>query len=194
MLNKRQCFGDPHQLYLLNSPSSFSYIKVLRLQTDFHELPEFSSTLLSPSGDPVHQFDGYLDKESTERKMAHDIFNKGDTVFRSGDILIQDECGYFYFHDRSGDTFRWKGENVGTAEVESAISRILKMTDVVVYGVEIPGECIICFKIFFGLFGWISLFFQISDSREKWIVLSHQLPALWLPAPCDINRACLGKY
>ncbi|XP_057302063.1 long-chain fatty acid transport protein 1-like isoform X2 [Hydractinia symbiolongicarpus] len=89
--------------------------------------------------DPVHQFDGYVDKESTDKKIVSDIFNKGDSAFRSGDILVQDEFGYFYFQDRGGDTFRWKGENVGTAEVEAAISRILNMMDVVVYGVEIPG-------------------------------------------------------
>ena len=91
------------------------------------------------SDDPVHQFDGYVDKEATDKKIVHDIFNKGDSAFRSGDILVQDKEGYFYFQDRGGDTFRWKGENVGTAEVEIAITKILRMTDVVVYGVEIPG-------------------------------------------------------
>lgn len=85
-----------------------------------------------------------MDKEATDKKTAYDIFTKGDTVFRSGDILCQDRLGYYYFHDRTGDTFRWKGENVGTAEVEGAISRILNMKDVVVYGVEIPGTFIEC--------------------------------------------------
>ena len=89
--------------------------------------------------DPVHQFDGYVDKEATDKKIVHDIFTRGDSAFRSGDILVQDKEGYFYFQDRGGDTFRWKGENVGTAEVEIAITKILSMTDVVVYGVEIPG-------------------------------------------------------
>lgn len=50
-----------------------------------------------------------------------------------------DECGYFYFKDRQGDTFRWKGENVSTAEVESLISKALDLRDCAVYGVEIPG-------------------------------------------------------
>jgi len=89
--------------------------------------------------DPVHQFDGYVDKEATDKKIVHDIFAKGDSAFRSGDILIQDREGYYYFQDRGGDTFRWKGENVGTAEVEATISKILNQMDVVVYGVEIPG-------------------------------------------------------
>ena len=51
-----------------------------------------------------------------------------------------DEEGLVYFCDRSGDTFRWKGENVSTAEVETRIATVLKLTDVVVYGVEVPGN------------------------------------------------------
>ncbi len=51
-----------------------------------------------------------------------------------------DEEGWVYFCDRSGDTFRWKGENVSTAEVETRIATVLKLTDVVVYGVEVPGN------------------------------------------------------
>src|SRR4051812_33080912 len=50
-----------------------------------------------------------------------------------------DELGYFYFQDRSGDTFRWKGENVSTAEVESIVSKIFGSKDCTVYGVQIAG-------------------------------------------------------
>lgn len=53
---------------------------------------------------------------------------------------MMDEFGYFYFRDRTGDTFRWKGENVSTNEVEAVISNIIKLNDAVVYGVEIPGN------------------------------------------------------
>ncbi|XP_048469350.1 long-chain fatty acid transport protein 4 [Rhincodon typus] len=56
-----------------------------------------------------------------------------------GDVLVMDEYGYMYFRDRTGDTFRWKGENVSTTEVEGTLSQILGMTDVAVYGVEVPG-------------------------------------------------------
>ena len=51
-----------------------------------------------------------------------------------------DENGYMYFRDRTGDTFRWRGENVSTTEVETAISKIVKLQDAVVYGVEVPGK------------------------------------------------------
>lgn len=56
-----------------------------------------------------------------------------------GDILEMDEYGYMYFRDRTGDTFRWRGENVSTSEVEAVISNVIKLNDAVVYGVEIPG-------------------------------------------------------
>lgn len=60
-----------------------------------------------------------------------------------------DDYGYMYFKDRTGDTFRWKGENVSTTEVEGTLSRLLDMKDVVVYGVEVPGNhtfhCLFCF-------------------------------------------------
>jgi len=72
--------------------------------------------------------------------MLLDVCTKGDAAFRSGDILVQDDHGYFYFKDRQGDTFRWKGENVSTAEVESIIAKAADLRDCAVYGVEIPGS------------------------------------------------------
>nr|XP_030736040.1 long-chain fatty acid transport protein 1 isoform X5 [Globicephala melas] len=58
---------------------------------------------------------------------------------QAGDVLVMDELGYMYFRDRSGDTFRWRGENVSTTEVEGVLSRLLGQTDVAVYGVAVPG-------------------------------------------------------
>ena len=86
-----------------------------------------------------NNFDGYLNREETSKKIGHDIFKKGDSYFLTGDLLIKDEYGYVYFHDRLGDTFRWHGENVSTAEVEATMSKILGQRDVVVYGVKVPG-------------------------------------------------------
>jgi len=60
-----------------------------------------------------------------------------------GDILEMDDYGYMYFRDRTGDTFRWRGENVSTAEVEAVISNVVNLNDAVVYGVEVPGLCFI---------------------------------------------------
>ena len=62
--------------------------------------------------------------------------------------MIADKYGYFYFCDRTGDTFRWKGENVSTVEVENTLMNILKKDDVVVFGVSIPGWTIGLQKFF----------------------------------------------
>ena len=51
-----------------------------------------------------------------------------------------DKFGYLFFKDRTGDTFRWRGENVSTSEVEATVSNILKLADAVCYGVEVPGK------------------------------------------------------
>ncbi|XP_072908912.1 long-chain fatty acid transport protein 4 [Hemitrygon akajei] len=89
--------------------------------------------------DPLRRFDGYVNDSATSKKIARDVFKKGDMAYLSGDVLVMDDYGYMYFRDRTGDTFRWKGENVSTTEVEGILSRYLSMADVVVYGVEVPG-------------------------------------------------------
>ncbi|EFN85194.1 Long-chain fatty acid transport protein 1 [Harpegnathos saltator] len=89
----------------------------------------------------INDFSGYADKKASEQKIIHNVFKKGDRVFNSGDILIMDEYGYFYFKDRTGDTFRqWRGENVATSEVEAIVSNVIGLKDAAVYGVEVPGN------------------------------------------------------
>ncbi|XP_046995918.1 long-chain fatty acid transport protein 4-like [Schistocerca americana] len=91
------------------------------------------------TGDETRQFYGYVDKEESRKKILHDVFKKGDRAFFSGDVMVMDEYGYLYFKDRIGDTFRWKGENVATAEVETIISNLTGYHNITVYGVEVPG-------------------------------------------------------
>ncbi|XP_076270843.1 fatty acid transport protein 1 [Rhynchophorus ferrugineus] len=88
---------------------------------------------------PSRTFLGYVDEEASKKKVVHNVFRIGDSAFISGDILIADEFGNLFFKDRTGDTFRWKGENVSTSEVEAVISNIVNYKDVIVYGVEIRG-------------------------------------------------------
>ncbi|KAJ8925470.1 hypothetical protein NQ315_009304 [Exocentrus adspersus] len=88
----------------------------------------------------VSEFSGYADKKATSQKVIRNVFKKGDAYFNSGDLLVQDELGYYYFKDRTGDTFRWKGENVATNEVEAVLTKVIGLKDTVVYGVEIPGS------------------------------------------------------
>lgn len=100
------------------------------------ETGEFVGKIIE--GDPTRSFDGYANSEATKKKIVRDVFWRGDMAFSSGDLLEMDEFGYVYFKDRTGDTYRWKGENVSTMEVEGIVSELLGQQDCVVYGVEVP--------------------------------------------------------
>jgi fatty-acyl-CoA synthase len=84
-------------------------------------------------------FEGYTKAADTEKKILHDVFKKDDAWFRTGDLMRRDSHGYFYFVDRIGDTYRWKGENVATSEVTEALSVIPGVREANVYGVAVPG-------------------------------------------------------
>lgn len=86
------------------------------------------------------EYDGYTDRAATERKLVRDLFAPGDAWFRSGDLLRRDADGYYYFVDRLGDTFRWKGENVATQEVADVLNGAPGVAESCVYGVTVPGE------------------------------------------------------
>jgi len=85
------------------------------------------------------RFEGYADAQASQQKILHDVFVPGDSWYRTGDLMRNDEHGYFYFVDRVGDTFRWKGENVSTGEVTAVIAACPGVANAVVYGVAVPG-------------------------------------------------------
>ncbi|MDE5462841.1 long-chain-acyl-CoA synthetase [Bradyrhizobium sp. CSS354] len=85
------------------------------------------------------RFEGYTEASETEKKILRDVFAKGDSWFRTGDLMRLDEKGFFHFVDRIGDTFRWKGENVATSEVNDAVRDFTGVIDATTYGVSIPG-------------------------------------------------------
>jgi fatty-acyl-CoA synthase len=89
--------------------------------------------------DPGARFDGYTAAAETEKKILRDVFEPGDAWFRTGDLMRRDDGGFYYFVDRVGDTFRWKGENIATSEVAAAITSFPGILDANVYGVQIPG-------------------------------------------------------
>ena len=89
---------------------------------------------------PTNRFEGYADPADSERKILRDVLAPGDAWFRTGDLMRRDRRGYFYFVDRIGDTFRWKGENVSTAEVAGTICRCPGVRAANVYGVVVPGH------------------------------------------------------
>lgn len=105
-----------------------------------NEPGEMIGEILNDPNKPSQRFDGYADPAETSRKIASDVFRSGDRWFRTGDLVRRDARGYFYFVDRVGDTFRWKGENVSTTEVAQIIASIPGVLEATVYGVEIPGR------------------------------------------------------
>ena len=84
------------------------------------------------------RFEGYTNHEASQKRILRDVFELGDAWVRTGDLMRKDEQGYFYFVDRIGDTFRWKGENVATSEVSEAICAFPGVKHANVYGVSIP--------------------------------------------------------
>ena len=92
-----------------------------------------------PAKPPAAGSRGYTSAAETEKRILRDVFEAGDAWVRTGDLMRQDEKGYFYFVDRIGDTFRWKGENVATSEVAQALCAFAGILHASVYGVAIPG-------------------------------------------------------
>lgn len=84
-------------------------------------------------------FDGYTDKSASEKKLVRNAFKDGDVWFNTGDLMRSQGFGHAAFADRLGDTFRWKGENVATTQVEAAISADKQIEEATVFGVEVPG-------------------------------------------------------
>jgi fatty-acyl-CoA synthase len=89
--------------------------------------------------DARSEYTGYVDKAASEKKVLHDVFEKGDRWFATGDLMKTDADGYFYFVDRIGDTFRWKGENVSTNEVAERLQGCPGVLEALIYGVQVPG-------------------------------------------------------
>jgi len=100
-----------------------------------------------PTGEPglllspvtrLQPFDGYTDPSASEKKLVRNAFRDGDCWFNTGDVMSPQGMGHAAFVDRLGDTFRWKGENVATTEVERALASNAAVEECTVFGVEIP--------------------------------------------------------
>lgn len=89
--------------------------------------------------DVEYKYQGYLNsKKASESKIMRDVLVKGDAYFRTGDVIRWDKEGRWFFIDRIGDTFRWKSENVSTAEVSEALGSHPAIHEANIYGVEVP--------------------------------------------------------
>lgn len=111
----------------------------LCIRCSTNEVGEAIGEILDDGAHVGSRFEGYTDEEATDNKVLRDVFVKGDAWFRTGDLMRKDESGYYYFIDRVGDTFRWKGENVSTTEVAETVAACAGVVEAIVYGVPIPG-------------------------------------------------------
>ncbi|MBI3690253.1 MAG: long-chain-acyl-CoA synthetase, partial [Mycolicibacterium aromaticivorans] len=93
--------------------------------------------LISPVN-KLSPFDGYTDKEASKKKLVRNAFKEGDVWFNTGDVMNPQGMRHAAFADRLGDTFRWKGENVATTQVEAALGQDKNVEESTVFGVEVP--------------------------------------------------------
>ncbi|MGB3699442.1 MAG: long-chain-acyl-CoA synthetase [Gordonia sp. (in: high G+C Gram-positive bacteria)] len=103
-------------------------------------VPKGTPGLLLGKISSMARIDGYTDPEATEKKIVRDAFKDGDAYFNTGDLMVEQGFRHIAFVDRLGDTFRWKGENVATTEVEAALNNVDGIAESVVYGVRVPGS------------------------------------------------------
>jgi fatty-acyl-CoA synthase len=103
------------------------------------EMGEAVGLIPVEGGARAGRFEGYADTSASERKVLRNVFKAGDAWYRTGDLMRRDAAGFYYFVDRLGETFRWKGENVSTAEVMGALTAAPHVLDGVVFGVAVPG-------------------------------------------------------
>lgn len=131
---------------------------------------------------PLKQFDGYTNSTETSKKIARNLFIENDSYFVTGDLMKLDKFGHLFFVDRTGDTFRWKGENVSTMEVESILMKHLSSTieDALIFGVQVgnlegkAGMAAIRPKSFFD--------FDTNDFIRRFIsILNSELPVYSRP-------------
>ena len=97
-----------------------------------------ASGLLITEVNDKQPFDGYTDEDASNKKLLRDVFKQGDCWFNTGDLVLNQGYRHVAFVDRLGDTFRWKGENVATTEVESILMEFPAIEHAVVYGVGLP--------------------------------------------------------
>ncbi|NXX04460.1 S27A3 protein, partial [Larus smithsonianus] len=102
--------------------------------------PAGETGLLIAPVTPRTPFLGYAgSRELSEQKLLRSVFAEGDTYFSTGDLMEQDAAQFVRFRDRTGDTYRWKGENVATTEVAEALVAHESLQEATVYGVAVPG-------------------------------------------------------
>lgn len=109
------------------------------------EVPIGEAGLLLSEITTENEFDGYTNPKATASKIVQNVKEAGDNWFNTGDLVRQIDVGFamgfkhYQFVDRTGDTFRWRAENVSTNEVAEVLNAHPQITMANVYGVEVAG-------------------------------------------------------
>ena len=129
-------------------------------------------------------FDGYTDEAASHQKMMKNVIKKDDLWFNTGDLVLNQGLKHVAFVDRLGDTFRWKGENVATTEVESIMMEYSDIEHAVVYGIEIPNTD--------GRAGMATITVSQDFTETDWQALTHflrdNLPSYSIPVFIRLRR------
>ena len=129
-------------------------------------------------------FHGYTDPAKTQSTILENVFDKGDKWFNTGDIMRNMGYRHAQFIDRTGDTFRWKGENVSTTEVEMLLEEVDEIREAIVYGVEIPNTN--------GRAGMASIGLTVPheqfDFKDLLTQLKANMPDYSIPVFLSINK------
>ncbi len=131
--------------YTINSFAIVEYDKenekpVLDKKGRMKEVKKGGIGLLLGEISDLYPFEGYTEKEKSEKSILRNVLKKGDAYFNTGDLVFNMGYKHTQFVDRLGDTFRWKSENVSTTEVEAVINKFEGVSESIVYGVEIPNN------------------------------------------------------
>ena len=118
-------------------------------------------------------YHGYVDRKATESRLVRSAFREHDVMFRTGDVLRRDRDGFYYFVERRGDSYRFRGENVSAAQVQRELERIAGVTAAVVAGVEVPG--------YDGRVGLAALVYGEGFALTQLKVLTERLPRSAVP-------------
>jgi fatty-acyl-CoA synthase len=155
-----------------------------------NEIGEAISQILDDASNVGSRFEGYTSQEASEKRILRNVFKPGDAWVRTGDLMRKDDAGFFYFVDRIGDTFRWKGENVATSEIEETICAFPGVQQANVYGVSIPGAD--------GRAGMATIVagpdFDLAAFREHLSSLPHYARPLFLRIRTQIETTGTLKY
>ena len=121
---------------------------------------------------------GYVNKGENTSKILTNVFKQGDAWFNSGDLLKSLGYGHLEFVDRIGDTFRWKGENVATTEIERIANAYPNVVLSAAYGVYIHKTD--------GKAGMLALNtlvqWDVNQLEDFYQYLQNQLPSYAIPS------------